>query len=196
MNNFSIRNFFEDLLSSKLVGERVSRGNKKLDNLILSLFLLGLGLLICEIFIYRRTIIALKIPLLIWLIPGIIMTPLFYRKLNHIDGMKAHWGLHYVLHSCITGAFILFSFMAVNYFFSEKEVCQKVFNVEETGSLPGSKGNRNKRKPYVVINYEGMDKHLVFPNSKMKEVMNSKRAVLRVKRGQFGFDVLEDYFVE
>lgn len=186
----------ENILRKNLVKGRVSKGNKKLDNIIVFLFILGIALLTCEIYIYRKTLIELKIPLMIWLSPGIILTPIFYNKLNDIDGMKAHWSLHYILHSCMTGAFVLFSFMGVNYFFADKEVISKEFKVQETGSLAGGKGNRNKRSPYVVINYEGMEKQLVFLNSQMDKVMNSKTAVLKVRKGRLGFDVLENYSVK
>ncbi|GAB7088142.1 hypothetical protein [Marinifilum fragile] len=186
----------ENILRKNLVKGRVSKGNKKLDNIIVFLFILGIALLTCEIYIYRKTLIELKIPLMIWLTPGIVLTPIFYNKLNDIDGMKAHWSLHYILHSCMTGAFVLFSFMAVNYFFADNEVVSKEFKVQETGSLAGGKRNRNKRSPYVVINYEGMEKQLVFSNSQMDKVMNSKSAVLKVRKGRLGFDVLENYTVK
>ncbi|MCY1635154.1 hypothetical protein [Marinifilum sp. D737] len=186
----------ENILRKNLVKGRVSKGNKKLDNIIVFLFILGIALLTCEIYIYRKTLIELKIPLMIWLTPGIVLTPIFYNKLNDIDGMKAHWSLHYILHSCMTGAFVLFSFMAVNYFFADNEVVSKKFKVQETGSLSGGKGSRNKRSPYVVINYEGMEKQLVFSNSQMDKVMNSKWAVLKVRKGRLGFDVLENYTVK
>ncbi|MCT4602166.1 MAG: hypothetical protein N4A59_04545 [Marinifilum sp.] len=195
MNNFNIRRILVELFQRKLVNGRVSKGNKKLDNLVVGLGFLGLVLLFLEILIYRKTIIELKIPLMIWLTPGIILTPIFYNKLNDIDGMKAHWILHYILHSCMTGAFVLFSFMSINYFFASSSIETKKFKVLETGSLSGGKGSRNKRKPYVVINYEGMEKDLIFPHSEMENVMNSKAVMLDVRKGLFGFDVLDEYQV-
>lgn len=134
----------ENILRKNLVKGRVSKGNKKLDNIIVFLFILGIALLTCEIYIYRKTLIELKIPLMIWLSPGIILTPIFYNKLNDIDGMKAHWSLHYILHSCMTGAFVLFGFMAVNYFFADHDVVSKEFKVQEIGSLAGGKEAETK----------------------------------------------------
>ncbi len=175
----------------RLVGERVSNGNKKLDNLVVILFFLGLILLIWEIFIYRRTIIELKIPLLLWLTPGVFMTPLLYKRMNYIDGMKAHWTLHYILHTCMTGAFILFTFMASNLYFADNQIENKTFDIIRKGSLPGSKGHRSKRKPYVMINYEGMEKQLIFQYSVTETINSAKKVNLTVKRGLWGFDILE-----
>jgi hypothetical protein len=180
----------------RLVGERVSNGNKKLDNLIGFLFILGLILLIWEIFIYRRTIIELKIPLLLWLTPGVFMTPLLYKRMNYIDGMKAHWTLHYILHTCMTGAFILFAFMASNLYFADNQIKNKTFDIISTGSLPGSKGHRSERKPYVMINYEGMEKQLIFSFPETERINSAKKVNLTVKRGLWGFDILEKYETE
>ncbi len=180
----------------RLVGEKVSNGNEKLDKIIGFLFILGLSLLVWEIFIYRKTIIDLKIPLLIWLLPGIIMTPLLYDKMNNIDGMKAHWTLHYLLHTGMTGAFILFLFMATNFYLADSSLVKKQFEIIEKGSLPGSKGHRNERKPYVVINYEGLEKELIFSYSQIEKVNDSRYANLYVKKGLWGFDILEEYKVE
>ncbi len=55
----------------RLLGERVSNGNKKLDGLVSALFFSGLILLLWVMMIYNKTIIELKIPLMIWLIPGL-----------------------------------------------------------------------------------------------------------------------------
>jgi hypothetical protein len=180
----------------RLVGERVSNGNKKLDNLIGFLFILGLILLIWEIFIYRRTIIELKIPLLLWLTPGVFMTPLLYKRMNYIDGMKAHWTLHYILHTCMTGAFILFAFMASNLYFADNQIKNKTFDIIRKGSLPGSKGHRSERKPYVMINYEGMEKQLIFSFPETERINSAKKVNLAVKKGLWGFDILEKYETE
>jgi hypothetical protein len=180
----------------RLVGVRVSNGNKKLDNLVVVLFLLGLILLIWEIFIYRKTIIELKIPLLLWLTPGVFLTPLLYKRMNYIDGMKAHWTLHYILHTCMTGAFILFAFMASNLYFADNKIENKTFDIIRTGSLPGSKGHRSERKPYVMINYEGMEKQLIFSYPETDKINSAKKVNLTVKRGLWGFDILEKYETE
>lgn len=179
-----------------LVKERVSNGNKKLDNLIGFLFILGLVLMIWEIFIYRRTIIALKIPLLIWLTPGLFLTPMLYNKMNNIDGMKAHWSLHYILHTCMTGGIMMFCFMAMNFYLSENLVQEKKFEILKTGSLPGSKGHRDERMPYVVINYEGMEKQLIFSYRETSRVNSAEFVNLFIKKGFLGFDVLAKYNVE
>lgn len=196
MNDYQLRESLGNLLKKLLVKERVSKGEPMLDKLIGFLFVLGLCLLVWVIFIYRRTIIELEIPLLLWLTPGIILTPFFYTRLNNIDGMKAHWILHYILHSCMTGAVILFSFMSINYYLADDVITTKQYEVLDIGSLPGGKNDREKRKPYVIINYKGLDKQLIFSNSQMENVRNAKIVIVDVRKGKLGFDILENYILK
>jgi len=180
----------------RLIGERVSSGNKKLDSLVVILFFLGLILLLWEIFIYRKTIIEFKIPLIIWLTPGIFLTPVLYKTMNYIDGMMAHWTLHYILHTCMTGSFVLFAFMASNYYFAENQIEQKTFKIIGNGSLAGAKGQRSKRIPFVMIKYQGMEKQLIFSYSETDRINSAEMVNLTVKKGLWGFDILEKYETE
>jgi len=183
-------------MTFRLVKERVSDGNKKLDNLVGFLFMLGLVLTIWEIYLYRLTIINLKIPLTIWLIPGLFMTPLLYNKMNNIDGKKGHWILHYLCHTVMTGGIILFIFMALNFYLADKTIVEKRFKVLRTSSMSGPTGHRNERQPYVVINYSGFEKQLIFSNQEMKIVLPSKSVRLKIRNGFLGFDILESYKIE
>ncbi len=196
MSDNQIRKALEGILKKSLIKERVSKRDKKLDALLTVLFFLGLILLIWEIFIFRRTMIELKIPLLIWSIPGIFLTPLLYNKFNKIDGMKAHWILHYVAHTCMTGAFLLFGFMASNYYFADNQTINKRFEIIKKGSLCGSKGHREERQPYAEIDYYGFEKQLVFTYSETEKIDSSKYVNLAVRKGFWGFDILERYDAE
>jgi len=174
----------------KQLSEKVYKNNTKIRNMGGVLFFLGLTLLICEIRIYRNTIIDLKIPLLIWLIPGLFLTPIFYNRINALD-RKANWTLHYFLHTCMTGSILLFTFMATNLYFGENKIMVKYFNVLKTGSVCGPKGHREEREPYVEINYEGLEKEVVFTYEETAKVMSAKSVKLTVRKGFLGFDILE-----
>src|SRR5687767_1092925 len=52
------------------------------SNLLGGLFFIGIVLTIWEIYIYRVTFISAYIPLSIWLLPGIIITPVLKRTFN------------------------------------------------------------------------------------------------------------------
>jgi len=179
----------------KQLSEKTNKKNTRIRNIGGALFFLGLVLLLWEIEIYRDTIIDLKIPLLIWLTPGLVLTPIFYSRINALD-RKANWALHYFLHTCMTGSFLLFSFMATNLYFSDSQSTIKHFNVINTGSICGPKGHRDEREPYVDINYEGLEKEVVFTYEETAKVMSAKSVKLTVRKGLLGFDILEKYEID
>ena len=172
------------LTREKVTLEKISNENKTFKRLIAVLFIFGLLLQIWEVIIYRRTIIDLKIPLTIWLTPGLFLTPILYKKLNDIGG-KAHWTLHYILHSCMTGGILLFCFMASNFYFADNNVTERQFKVNKTGYL--------QRKPYAMINYDGLEKQLVFSPSDKRKVTTAKSATVKSRKGLLGFDILDEY---
>ena len=189
-------NRIHTFLSKLFVKERVSQGNKKQDRLLSALLIIGLLLLLWQIVLYRRTIIPLKIPLLLWLIPGIPLTPILYRTLNQADGMKAHWILHYIAHTWMTGSILLFAFMASNYYLADSTVVQEQFEILEKGSLPGGKHHRHERKPYVMIDYHGFEKQIIFTYPKTSEVEQASLIQVSVRKGLWGFDILQEYSLQ
>src|SRR5688572_25013322 len=136
----------------------VSKRNKKADFIICSIFFIGLALTYWEVILFRTTIIPLAIPLALCFVPGIILTPLCYHKLNEIDGRRGHWILHYILHSFTTGAILLFTFMSVNYYLVGEEIIVYKFDIQSKSSISGPRGHRHEREPTVMINYFGFEK--------------------------------------
>jgi hypothetical protein len=185
-----------NLLVKILTKGRVSEGNKKLDNLVVFLFILGILLFIGVAIIGNKTIIDFKIPLLICLTPGIILTPLFYNQLNYIDGLKIHWIAHYFLHTCMTGSILLFSFMATNYYFADKEITTKKIEILDKGSSSGPKGKEEERVPYVIINYDNLEQKLKFSYFETEVIDSAKFVNIFIRKGFFDFDIIEKYNVE
>lgn len=161
-----------------------------------ALFLVSLGLIIWEIFLYRSTIIDVKILLIIFFLPGIILTPIFYNLLNKIEGAVGHWILHYLLHTVIVGGILIFSFMSLNYYAADEFTKTESFMIKKKDSLVGRKGHRNERKPYAMIDYHGFEKQIIFNHSYESQMETSKRVVLITRDGFLGFPILDDYYLE
>lgn len=183
-------------MAYKLIGKKTINRNKSLDFIIGFVFIVGLALLYWEILIYRRTIIEFKFPLILWLTPAVFFTPLFYTKLNEIAGRLGNWILHFVLHACTTGSFILFIFMASNFYFADNVIVNKKLEIIDSGSVPGPKGHRNRREPYVVVKYKGIEKQLFFKYEETKLVDTGKFVNISVKKGFLGFDILDKVEIE
>ncbi len=56
--------------------------------------------------------------------------------------------------------------------------------------MPGSKGNRNKRKPLVLIDYEGEMKELVFSHRHYEELNDYKYVNINTKKGFVLWDII------
>lgn len=166
------------------------------DMVVSVLFLVSIGLLVWEIHLYRRTIIDVKILLIIFFSPGIILTPIFYNLLNKIEGAVGHWALHYILHSVVVGGILIFSLMSLNYYAADEFTKTESFIIKKKDSLPGSKGHRNERKPYAIIDYHGFEKQIIFDHSYERQMETSKRVILITKEGFLGFPILDDYYME
>ena len=155
---------------------------KKLNFILTLLFILGISLTVWEIIIFRHTIIEVEILF-------------FSNSINEIEGKSVNWVLQFMIHSFTTGAFLLFSFMATNFYLAEDNVTMKSFKIINKGSLAGSKGSREKRKPYVVIDYKGFNKELIFSFKDTETVYKATQATVFIKKGFFGIEVIENYYV-
>ena len=159
-----------------------------------AILFLGLGLMILQIKIYRNTIIDSSILIGIILIVGIISFILDYKNYGKTY-KKSGVGLYFYssLQYLLGYGFIVCSiFMLTNYYLADKNPIEKTFEIVERSSLPGSKHNREKRKPTFRINYEGKEKELVFQHRYYAKMKSYKNVELEIRKGYFGFDILEN----
>lgn len=163
------------------------------DAVLFILFMIGLGLIYWEVLIYRKTIIDFKILLFIFLIPGLFLTPFFYKTLNKIDGRIGHWILHYTAHTVIVGGFLMFGFMGLNYYGADNVTKIENFPINKKGSLPGGKYHRNERLPYAEIDFYGFEKQLVFNHEFENQMDSSTHVILYSRNGLLGFKILDKY---
>jgi hypothetical protein len=79
-------------------------------------------------FLYlRETLIDQKQVLVIYLIPGILLTPILYSYLNKLSDKKGHLVLHYIVHTVVVGGLLLYLLMATNYYFAEENEVDSLF---------------------------------------------------------------------
>ena len=159
-----------------------------------TIFFLGAILMIFQIEIYRNTIIDLLIPIGIIIVVGIIAFILDfknYKKTYEYSGFGLY--LYSIMHYTIGLGFIICSiFMLTNYYMADSEPVQMTYEIVERSSLPGRKYHRDERKPTFKINYNGKTKELVFPHKYYKNMEFYSNVELEVKKGYFGFDILEN----
>lgn len=159
-----------------------------------AIFILGLLLMAWQINIYRNTIIDLKILVEIIFIVGIIAFLVDfknYKKTYNYNGIGLY--LYSLLHFVCGFGFIVCSvFMLTNFYLAESESKKERFEIVERSSISGGKNLLFKRKPTFKINYKENLKELVF-HHKYYDKMNFYTSVeLEIRKGYFGFDILEN----
>jgi len=75
--------------------------------------------------------------------------------------------------------------MLTNYYFADKTSMKETFKIVERSSMQG-------KTPIFRINYKGKMKELVFNNEYYERINFFTKVELEVRKGYFGFDVLEN----
>lgn len=88
-----------------------------------------------------------------------------------------------------SGAFY-FGFLFLNQRFLDKEIIRENFKIIKTGLLPSSRPTRCF-EPYVVIDFHGTEKQLVFYCDSAEAIQNSSKVSLAYSKGLFGFAVIK-----
>ena len=147
-----------------------------------------------QVTIFRNTIIDVSILFGIILIVGIITFWVDFRNYGKTYkkegiGLYFYSGMQYLL----SYGFIVCSiFMLTNYYFADKTTVKETFEIIERSSLPGRKYRRDERQPTFRINYDGKIKELVFNHEYYEKMDFFTKVELEVRKGYFGFDILEN----
>ncbi len=159
-----------------------------------TIFISGLFLMAWQVTIFRNTIIDLPILIGIILIVGIITFLLDFKNYGKTYkysgiGLYLYSSMHYIFGYGFIACSI---FMLTNFYLAEKEPVKKSFEIVERSSLPGGKHHREERKPTFRINYDGKIKQLVFQHKYYEKMELYKNVELEIRKGYFGFDILEN----
>jgi hypothetical protein len=161
------------------------------SNLLGGLFLLGVILTIWEIYIYRVTFISVYIPIAIWILSGILMTPLLKRTFNiycfnpYRPGQTPMF-FHYLYNIVSFGGILIFLFMWINQTFNDKTKTVVTVPIVSYGHF--AKSRRSCGEPYVHVIYKEIEKELVFPCG--IEIEKYSSVYIEITKGLFGFEII------
>lgn len=161
------------------------------SNLLGGLFLLGIGLTMWEIHIFDLTFISLYIPLTIWILTGIIMTPVFKKTFNiycfnqYTPGRTPLF-FHIFFNVVSFGGISVFLFMWTNQSFSDKAKSVITLPIISYGHY--AKKRNSCGAPYGHIVYKGLDKKIDFDCD--IEIEKYSRVYIETSKGFFGFDII------
>lgn len=160
-------------------------------NLLGGLFLCGLILTLCEIYIYRVTFISVYIPLSIWVLTGLLITPIFKKTFNiycfnHYTPGQTPMFFHYFNNIVAFGGLLVFLFMWTNQTFTDHSKRVITTSINSYGHL--AKSRRSCGEPYVRISYKNSEKELIFPCETAVEKYSN--VYIEIEKGLFGFDII------
>lgn len=155
------------------------------DALLTFLFLLSLGLIIWGIDIYRLTIIEAKFLIAAALVGASISVVAIFLLQNR----RVYTVWTFLISTAIGAGPFYFGLLYLNQAFAEKETLTEDFAIIRTGSLARGKYG-SCRSPYVIVNFYGMEKQLVFYCEYEKTIKNFSKVTVTYSRGLFGFDVI------
>jgi hypothetical protein len=159
------------------------------------LFLLGVISIILSSYVYHKTFILWTIPVVIWLITGLV-TALLTTKVWDKQFIKTHFALKAIYSLISVGSLFCCLFLCVNYYvkdLSEKTKRYKIIGRSEIRS----KGQSSTNLPRVYINTKLGTKELLFNYPEKYSIVNCDSIELTLRRGMFGFPVIDKYeFIE
>ncbi len=168
--------------------------NKQRKLLYPTLFILGVILMAWQISIFRNTIIDLSFLIGIVFVIAIIAFLLDFKnfeKTHNYSGIGLYFyaSMYYI---CGFGFIVCSIFILTNYYMADSESVKETYEIVERSSTPGRRHYREERKPTFDINYKGKIKELVFPHKYYDKMNFYTKVELEVRKGYFGYDILEN----
>ena len=150
----------------------------------------GLILMVFEEGIYRKTIISAKEVLVLIFFFSIIF--FFVINKNYKITYQIKNSFYPFVQAIVSFGFIAcYIFMALNFYLADSKIGIKSFPILSKHNI-GSK----YPQPAIIINYEGIEKQLVFYIQQQKQVDSSNNVLLTVKKGFFGYDIFSNIILK
>jgi hypothetical protein len=155
--------------------------------LLTTLFIGSLVLTVWEIRIYQKTFIPLRIPLLIWLLTGLVFLPILRKTLaTYLETVHLLLQMFYSLVTC--GGLVVCAFMLSNYYLADKEIFVENERIISTGHLGSSRGHC--QQPFIIIHHNDQEKQLVYYCDTPVEKYQS--VDLTLSKGFLGFEIVRN----
>ena len=160
--------------------------NKKYKSFYFITAIVGMVLFVSQIGIYRKTIIPFKIPFTLTFIFAVLTFFIIHKKYRQTYQNKNIF--FPFAQSYVSFGFIAcYIFIALNFYLADNNFEVKSFPILRKHTI-GAK----HPQPAIEIDYEGLEKQLVFYTVQQKQVDSSTQISLTVKKGFFGYDIFSN----
>lgn len=159
------------------------------NSILGALFVCGIMLTVIEIDIYRLTFIHVEILIAIWIISGVIVTPIFRNFFNIYFNQSPREIpiVFHVLYNIPTfGGIVIFLFMWTNYHYAKDDVKTITRPIQSSGWYANTR--RGCGSAYAYIQYQDLKKELIFPCR--TEIKKYDVIYIETAKGFWGFDII------
>lgn len=186
------------LLKDIVLKGKILKPDLKRERSVSYIVLIGLFLLLFWMFVlFPKVFIDVKIILLLLLAPGLLLTPLFYKRLFAISGYKfpvqGNWKynsimifLAYCLVTIPVGSTIVASVLLSNSLFAQQEtktIILQPFNIAESSSRKSSDYS------HMDVEYDGITKQINYGSTPI-DSLASKSLRVTLSKGLFGYYII------
>ena len=152
----------------------------------------GMVFIVCEIGLFRYTIISPAIPMGIIIVVG--LAAFFIDKNHYLETYNIKGWFFPLFQNILSwGFFACYLFIAANYYLSFSPAKSYKFKITAESSINGGRGSGYKQIPTVYIDYFGFKKELLFNNDERAQVVKPESVLVTAKKGLLGFDILTSY---
>lgn len=147
-------------------------------------------LMLWEVDIFRQTFISFLIPLSIFIIGGLLLFFLLRKKITYYKKRQETFGTFWLaLHGTVVfGGITMFLFMALNFYVPSPDNKTETLNLKVIKS--GRFGGKGTKNPYLIVDYHGFEKQLIFPYNTNTE--NNGFLQVSLTKGLFGFSIVRE----
>jgi hypothetical protein len=161
--------------------------NKRRKTFYLTTLIAGFLLIMLEVGIYRKTMIPLR-PIIVVISLTSIFTFLLIKNDYRDIYQKKSFFFPFFQSAVSFGFIACYIFVASNFYFtSSSDPLLRSFPILTKHTI----GTRSPQ-PAIEINYEGIEKQLVFYTEEQNAVDTAKYVLLTIKKGLFGYDIFSD----
>lgn len=157
---------------------------RKANAIFTILAIVTIFMVLSAIDIYRLTIITSSYLFGVSAIGGIIT---FFTLRNWLKRIYS-FVLIFVISFPLGGGLFYSGFLFLNQVFHNRELVTKEFQIVKAGNFGGR--NTGCSEPFVVIDFHGIRKQLVFPCTYEKTISNYHKVALTYSKGFFGFETI------
>jgi len=140
--------------------------------------------------LYDDVVMPLYVALLLWVGPGVILTPF----LNNLLPSKKLKGIPKIILVCVVnviafGSIVLYGVLAIDYYQANiTQLTTKKFAVVKYGYTSSRSGNKAL---FADINYQNLVKQIGFPDYALADSTKFRNVQLETAPGFLGFDVIK-----